>query len=193
MQVKAINSVLKEWSVACRALEEGRQIILLRKGGLLDAEGAFELEAARFWLCPTKWHQDANLLKPAHRDLLENDVPPAREVLQLSAWAEVAQVWALDVRESATENKLAQLEHIWSTRYLDVRLGYQPDKPLLIVALRVQVTSAAHVVAARPEYFGCKSWIELEKPLSTGPSRPALCDEAFAERLETARRVLDAC
>lgn len=193
MTMETIHNALKEWSVACRALETGRQIVLLRKGGLLDAEGSFALEATRFWLCPTKWHQDANLLQAAHHDLLQNDEPPAREVLRLAAWCEVAQAWALDVQDHATQDKLAQLDHIWSERYLDVRLGYQPEKPIVVMALRVHTIARPHVVPAQPEYFGCRSWVELESPLSTENSHSVLDDAVFASRLAAMRRVLDAC
>jgi hypothetical protein len=182
---------LKEWSVAVRALELGRQILLIRKGGLLDAEGNFSVEAARFFFAPTKWHQDANLLKPIHHDLLESDAPPQRGVLRLPAWAEVAQVWSLEASDETIEEKLMQLEHIWSTRYLDVRLNYQSAKPVQIVALRVHVLEAPHVVALQPEYSGCKSWIELESGLELSPSHPALADETFARELEKVRRVLE--
>jgi hypothetical protein len=193
MVMETIRNALKEWSVACRALEEGRQILLLRKGGLLDAEGTFALESARFWLCPTKWHQDANLLQAAHHDLLQNDEPPAREVLRLSAWCEVVQTWALDVQDHATRNKLAQLDHIWSERYLDVRLGYQTEKPIVVMALRVYAVAQPLVVSAQPEYFGCRSWIKLESPLPIENSNPVLNDAVFTSRLAAVRRVLDAC
>lgn len=182
---------LKEWSVAVAALERGRQILLIRKGGLLDAEGSFQVEAARFFLSPTKWHQNANLLKPAHHDLLESDASPQRGVLHLTAWAEVAQVWSLDARDEYIEEKLMQLQHIWSTRYLDVRLNYQSDKPVQVLALRVHVLQVPHEVESRPEYSGCKSWIELESALELSPSTPALDDEIFERELNQARRVLE--
>lgn len=182
--MKACNIALKEWSVACRALEEGRQILLLRKGGLLDAEGAFELEYSHFWLMPTKWHQEANLLKLEHHDLLRSDSPPAREVFRLSSWAQAERVWTLDARDPQAIVKLGRWPHIWSTRYLDVRLGYQPEKPVVIVALRVHILPEPHEIEARPEYFGCKSWVELNQSLSLQPSRPVLDDEEFARRLD---------
>ena len=29
-------TALKEWAIICKALEEGRQVVLLRKGGILE-------------------------------------------------------------------------------------------------------------------------------------------------------------
>ncbi|MEO6907416.1 MAG: DUF1802 family protein, partial [Abditibacteriaceae bacterium] len=65
------SHALKEWNATCRALAEGRQIILLRKGGLLDEEGVFTLEQSSFWMLPTAFHQEPYLLKKAHLDLLD--------------------------------------------------------------------------------------------------------------------------
>ena len=48
---------LKEWAVVCRALEEGRQTVLLRKGGILEFREGFEVKHDRFMLFPTYEHQ----------------------------------------------------------------------------------------------------------------------------------------
>lgn len=177
--METCNIALKEWSVACRALEEGRQIILIRKGGLLDAEGSFAPEYSRFWLMPTKWHQDANLLKFEHHDLLQNDTAPSREALRLASWAEVVKVWSLDARQPDVEKKLMQLDHIWSSRYLDTRLGFQTEKPLSVVALRTYVLNVPHEVPMRSEYSGCKSWVELRESLPLRSSLPVFDNAAF--------------
>lgn len=49
---------LKEWDIVCAALLEGKQAMLLRKGGILEAENEFVLEHAQFLLFPTFMHQD---------------------------------------------------------------------------------------------------------------------------------------
>ena len=64
-----IRRGLKEWSVVVEALREGRQILLLRKGGIQDREGRFASTADEFFFIPGFEHQKAELLKPeeAHR------------------------------------------------------------------------------------------------------------------------------
>src|SRR6476469_947176 len=49
---------LKEWATVCHALETGRQMLLLRKGGIYEAAGEFELENPQFLLFPTYLHQN---------------------------------------------------------------------------------------------------------------------------------------
>src|SRR5919106_7063159 len=59
----SLTVALKEWAVVCRALEEGRQMILLRKGGIYEAAGEFEVEHREFLLFPTYLHQNVKMLK----------------------------------------------------------------------------------------------------------------------------------
>ena len=59
---------LKEWSAAVHALLDGRQTVLLRKGGI--REKRFDVSAERFLLFPTVAHSHAERVRPEHRDLL---------------------------------------------------------------------------------------------------------------------------
>ena len=43
-----LRVALKEWASVCSALETGRQIILLRKGGIHESGGEFEVENRQF-------------------------------------------------------------------------------------------------------------------------------------------------
>ncbi len=175
---------LKEWAATGEALRQGRQIILLRKGGIHDAEGVFELEHSRFWLFPTWLHQAQNLVKPEHRDLLEIAEAArefkTRDTLQFSIFCEVARVWSL---QEADQSTLEAAHHIWSSAYLDLRFGYKPEHPLLCVAVRAWELPAPHVVATDAKYFGCRSWVELEENLSTQQARPVVDESTFGAQL----------
>src|SRR5689334_19802332 len=93
------NAALKEWAVTCRALQEGRQVLLLRKGGIEDDYGVFALEHQTFWLQPTYEHQSEDRVKPRDRDLFESVAAQQRDgenldFIALGLWAQVARVWA---------------------------------------------------------------------------------------------------
>src|SRR5437870_4262401 len=78
----AMNVALKEWAVVCQALSTGRQIILLRKGGISESTGGFELENREFLLFPTYLHQNVDMLKSeAHDHVEKRDDEPAEIVL----------------------------------------------------------------------------------------------------------------
>ena len=64
-----MTPALKEWSAAVHALLDGRQSVLLRKGGI--GEKRFEVAAQEFLLFPTVAHSHAERVRPEHRDLLE--------------------------------------------------------------------------------------------------------------------------
>ncbi len=182
---------LKEWAATCRALGEGRQIVLLRKGGILDEEGVFHLEHTAFWLQPTYLHQDEKLVKAEHRDLFERAQSERasgenKKFIALRWFATVADVFALTPDD---EDRLRAAPHIWSDAYLDLRFGYNPQHPLLCVALRVWEAPAVAQLPMRPEWMGCRSWIETEA-LSLQGTRPALDEATFAHRLQELRRVL---
>ena len=58
------QKALKEWACVVRALGEGKQILLLRKGGIAEKGGEFRMEEPDFFLFPTFEHQDKTKLKP---------------------------------------------------------------------------------------------------------------------------------
>src|SRR5680860_187489 len=59
---------LKEWAAVGHALLDGRQTVLLRKGGI--HEKRFEVERDRFVLFPTVAHSHAERVRNGHTDLL---------------------------------------------------------------------------------------------------------------------------
>src|SRR5205809_4400346 len=91
MAVHPLRHALKEWAVICRALAEGRQAILLRKGGIAEAGGEFQVEHTRFWLYPTYVHQQREGVQPEALPLLERAEArrPPPGVLRLEHFAEV--------------------------------------------------------------------------------------------------------
>ena len=46
------RAALKEWELAIRALAEGTQIVLLRKGGIVEETGEFDVVSPHFLLYP---------------------------------------------------------------------------------------------------------------------------------------------
>ena len=64
-----MTTALKEWSAVVHALLDGRQSVLLRKGGI--HEKRFEVTAQECLLFPTVAHSHAQRVRPEHRDLLD--------------------------------------------------------------------------------------------------------------------------
>ena len=181
---------LKEWAIVGEALAQNRQIILLRKGGLLDEDGHFVLEHSQFWILPTWLHQERGLVKTADQDLWEQTpraLDETAKVVYLRHFACVERVWKLD--ENA-ESALSNVPHIWSAHYLDLRFGYQPDKTLLCAALRIYINDEPIRYQLREQDLGCRSWVDLPGAMDASV-RPAIGDEDFARELERVARVLE--
>src|SRR5262245_46308689 len=119
-----LEHAFKEWAVICRALASGKQAMLLRKGGIEEAGGSFQVEHPRFWLYPTYLHQQRGGLRPEASTLLDEviaDKPPPGKVC-LSHWAEATGVY--QVRDLTRALLLAHL-HFWSDDTVRKRFTYR--------------------------------------------------------------------
>jgi hypothetical protein len=172
-----LNVALKEWAAVCRALEQGRQILLLRKGGILEAIGGFEVEHPRFLLFPTYLHQNLEMLKPeAHAGFEPHSVEPAQ--VRLSLAAEVTDVIGMPSRPQTDAISWA---HVWTAPLIDMRFNYRPKNPLYLLLVRVYRLAQAVTVENTPAYAGCKSWVPLEQPIETAGAVPVLSDDDYED------------
>src|SRR5437870_8356904 len=98
---------LKEWALVCRMLLDGRQAIMLRKGGI-DEKG-FWVEADEFLLYPTYFHQMIEKVRPEFAgecaEVLAS--PPPEGVMRMSGVARV--VDHIEVRRPEGMNALRDL------------------------------------------------------------------------------------
>ena len=180
----SLSVALKEWAVVCRALESGAQMILLRKGGIYEAAGEFELEHRQFLLFPTYLHQNLNMLKPQHHGGFE---PRAAEPahVSLSSAGVVTDIIQLQCR---AQMDALDDQHLWTSPLIDMRFNYRPENPLYLLLVRAYRLSRPVTVENTPAYAGCKSWVPLDQPVETGGALPVMDDVKYDF---ARRRVLD--
>ena len=183
----SVQHALKEWAVAVRAMEEGRTALVVRKGGI--REKAFAVPKTRFLFFKGYEHQKEEQLKPAYHELLRS-IPEMRDdgPVIFSSFAEV--YGAYEVSE-AEELEALDPHHVWMHEYAESRLKWRPKKPLTVLVLRVYLLEEPVEFEYRAEYGGCKSWIELEKPVPTAGARPALGDTSFRKLVRSVLGVLE--
>ena len=129
---QSLQIALKEWASVCAALETGRQIILLRKGGIYEAAGEFELEHPRFLLFPTYLHQNLNMLKTeAHGGFESMNAEPSE--IRISAAGVVSHIVQL---RSRAQMDAIEAEHIWAAPLIEMRFNYKPRNPLYLMLVR---------------------------------------------------------
>jgi hypothetical protein len=167
-----LSQALKEWAVAIQALEAGKTIMLLRKGGIREANANFTVTHRRVWLYPTYEHQQSDLLKPEYTNRV-TPVDSGRhpEAITISSYADITNILSLEDPE-----KVAALYpyHIWQEQMISDRLKWKRDRPLTVLLLRVYLLSKPQILAFDRAYGGCKSWIELNRSLSKAEATPAI-------------------
>lgn len=155
------NAALKEWAVVCKALEEGRQILLLRKGGIMEYRQGFEVKHDKFLLFPTFEHQSKESIQPDYLSILYRVLQntPTNGKNKITSYAKVVEI--KEVRDKSVLQKLEKY-HIWNERYINIRMNYNSKRPMSVILLRVYKMDNPIEVDIRPEWAGCKSWIHIE-------------------------------
>src|ERR1700744_5564437 len=93
-----MRAAFKEWAVIVDALGRGDQIVILRKGGISEGAGGFQISQPTFSLFSTLFHkQRESVLGEAQNryDLIAPEFP-AEDILRLEYFAEVAEAQKLD-------------------------------------------------------------------------------------------------
>lgn len=184
-----LRTALKEWAIAVSALEAGETIVLLRKGGIREESGRFTVEQRRVLLYPTYEHQKPELLKSDYAGRVQ---PVASgwhpETVSIGAWADITEILVLTEPEPLAA--IAPL-HIWNDRFATERFRWKPKSPLYVLLLRVFRLPRVQEIAYRPEYGGCRSWVELQESVSIVGSEPVLSESAYQELTQAVRDTLN--
>lgn len=177
---------LKEWSIVCKALEEGKQSILLRKGGILEYRNGFEVSQKIFLLYPTLEHQAGEYVQASYLQEFEfqktNDVNIKETSNTIGILAKMEAIQEFD--DVSVLSKLEKY-HIWNEKYVKMRMKYNPKKPMNALLLRVYKLPESISVDLQPEWVGCKSWIDIELSKKYGKSH-----EDVNELLEKSKPVI---
>jgi hypothetical protein len=161
----ATMPALKEWSAVVHALLDGRQAVLLRKGGI--GEKRFEMAAREFMLFPTVAHSHAERVRPEFRDLLTAgaaDSVDDRVVVRAAAKV----VAALEVKRPDNIDAIQDL-HIWTLHSVrEDRLDFRPKHRLAVLVVQAIPLVEPVELPRITDYAGCTSWVQLPVTPSLG-------------------------
>ena len=109
----------KEWAVTVNALAQGRQVLLMRKGGIHEVTKDFRVAHPEFLLYPTYEHQNADLLKASSQSLFEETLtnPIPTDTITFSNWAQVTET--IKVVELEKVQELSN-HHIWTLSLIHI-------------------------------------------------------------------------
>jgi len=184
-----VRIAFKEWAVIVDALGRGEQILILRKGGISEGHGGFQIEHPRFFLFPTLFHQQRESVAPAAQARFDQIAPTLFEAdrVHLEFVAEIVEWRRLDSLEAA---RRLQGQHVWREEVIAQRFEWGRDRNIFALAVRVFRLSQPVELPVLASYGGCKSWVELEQDLSIELSVAVLRDEVFAAKLNQFRASL---
>ena len=184
------NVALKEWAVAIKAMDEGNQTVLVRKGGIREEHKKFTLDHSRFLLYPTYDHQRADLLQaPYVADLDTLPYPPGSlpPDVRISHFGQVTE--AYEITDPEKVEALAPF-YVFTTGYALERLKWMPRKPLVVLVVRTYRLATPRTFDFIKEYGGCKSWTTLVESVSLDGMTACLDDRAYADRADAIRALL---
>jgi hypothetical protein len=158
-----MESGFKEWSFICEALGQGAQTIILRKGGIHEGRGGFHFQHDAFWLFPTGFHNQGELLRWSPPNASEIAVPQdeKRERVDIRYFAKLHRVWRV------TEwDKVAALApfHVWTEQTIRDRFAWNEESCLhvaIVRMFRLPADSPVWSFPYIPGYGGCRSWVKL--------------------------------
>nr|WP_221218510.1 MULTISPECIES: DUF1802 family protein [unclassified Mycolicibacterium] len=163
---------------------DGRQTVLLRKGGI--HEKRFAVAAEDFLLFPTVAHSHAERVRPEHRDLLAGSASDSTDDhLVIRAAAKVVAAVAV-----SNADGLADIEdlHIWTADSVRAdRLDFRPRHHLTVLVVQAAPLVEPIRLSREPQYGGCTSWVQLPATAQRGrPVHDATALDEIAGRVRAA-------
>lgn len=165
------------------ALLDGRQTVLLRKGGI--HEKRFEVAADEFLLFPTVAHSHAQRVRPEYRELLGAAASDSTEDrIVLRAAAKVVAAVAVNRPEGLRD---IERHHIWTAESVQAdRLDFRPKHRLTVLVVAARPLAEPVELVRTPDYGGCASWLTV--PTTALAQAPVHDEGTLAAIAEQVRR-----
>jgi len=190
-QFQSCGVAFKEWAGVCDALFQGRQSVIIRKGGVSEGAGPgiFVPEYSEFWLYPTWVHQTEQGLRgdAAEPPSAQPSRPEADGSVSIRGLVRVDQIGRVE-----SEKALPALEEFHTLTCETILKRFHYRKPgLWVLGARVWLRDSVLPVVATPEHAGCKTWVILDQPIATSGLSPVFDEIQWAEHRSRLRSILD--
>ena len=162
----------KEWALICEALGDGRQSIILRKGGIAEGRAGFRFQHEEFLLLPTLFHEQVAKLKLPDATHLPQTSPG---IHTLSYHVHVE--WTRDLTDWDQIKRLDSF-HLWREQVIRERLEYDQKQGVSLAFVRVSKLNSPLSFPDEPKYGGCRSWVTLPELPGMTEFKPVLLEEA---------------
>ena len=178
----------KDWALVCAAIAQGRQSIILRKGGIAEGRDGFRFKHGEFYLFPTQYHQQAEKVRPEELGALQ-PVPVAGGQVRIDCVFTVERAEWIDDWE--TVRRLEPF-HVWREEVAQERFHYDQPAGLQCAFGRARRLEPAWELPDRASYGGCRSWINLVGRPPESRLVPTLSDDVHSRVAQEVFAILDA-
>jgi hypothetical protein len=181
LPAESSNVAFKEWSGVCDALIQGRQTVILRKGGISEGAGPgrFAPEHSAFWLYPTWSHQSQQGLRSIGEAVATTAATPPGPAgsIRIQGFVRVGHCgYVID------EDALLALRQFHCLEDETIRKRFHYRKPgLWVLTARVWRRDPGFSVFPTREHAGCTTWVILDESLPTSELAPVLDDPQWAD------------
>ena len=156
-------TAFKEWQVVCDALANGRQSVLLRKGGIHEGRAGFSFAHEEFFLFPTRFHAKPGQIREGIIEVLPEWQPGdkvtithhvrALRAVTLTDWQQVASLarWHIYSEETVRER------FDWSGKGMNAG-------SIHVAVVEVHQLATPWEIPYETGFGGCRSWLQLPNP-----------------------------
>ena len=174
----------KEWAIVCEALGDGRQSVILRKGGIAEGRDGFAFRYSEFFLFPTFFHEQ--LQKTRLKDAIITQ--PNESEIDVRFFAKIEQAFRIDSWEIA---KALEPLHILQRSVVRGRFDYDSVAGLHVAFVRVFRVEPRWLLPNKKSYAGCRSWVHLPACPAAMRFESVLADSEHAKRKEKFVRLVN--
>ena len=178
-------TAFKDWSAVCDAMGQGRQGVILRKGGIAEGRDGFQFKHREFFLYPTAYHEQVAKLRPGLAEGLRTATAVKDGTVLMRDFFQLE--WSATITDWEAARALEPF-HLYREEVVRERFDYDLSPGLQVAFGRAFRLVAPWSFPDEARFGGCRSWIKLpsDAPALTSMT-PALDDEAhvaLAARLD---------
>jgi hypothetical protein len=157
----------KEWALVCAALGEGRQTVIIRKGGIAEGRDGFAFRHREFFLFPTFFHEQLDRVRLSNAALPE----PRPNEIEIRFFVRVEETRSITHWE---EVRALEPLHILQESVVRERFEYDAVPGVHVAFVRVFRLEPLWCFPDAKTYGGCRSWVQLPEPPAGLQLHPAL-------------------
>lgn len=174
----------KEWAAVCQAIADGRQMVIIRKGGIAEGRDGFSFKHREFYLFPTRFHEEAEkITEPPFAS-------PPDSFEDVTIKCAVTVEWSGPITDWSIAAALAPF-HILREEVVRERFEYQDSPGVHVAFVRAFRLSPPWTFPNEKRFGGCRSWIELPERGDEPRLQSVLSDEEFDQQRERFRNLQD--